>query len=201
MSLPAVSTAPVVAATTVVSDQVWTVDDLERMPSGYRYELLDGVLYKTAMPAWPHPLVVKNLFNTLDDWVRSRGSGYVLTPQTGLQLNRINYLDPDVVYVRPDQVPRKRGQRITSAAFAAEVLSPSNRLASLEEREARFLRWAWKRSGTRITRLARWRSAGAPATATSPPNSFARPRPLPRSCSRACRFRWMHSGPVSRTKL
>lgn len=57
----------VVTATTTVSDQLWTVYDLEQMPSGRRYELLDGVLYMVAMPAWPHPLVAKNLYNLLDD--------------------------------------------------------------------------------------------------------------------------------------
>jgi len=135
----AVSTpSGVVATTTTVSDQLWTVADLEPLPSGRRYELLDGVLYMVAMPAWPHPAIVDNLHALLRDWVRQHGLGRVLAAQSGLYLNELNYLDPDIVYLRPEQVPSRRGQRIKAATLAIEVLSPSNFRAPREEREIRF---------------------------------------------------------------
>jgi len=61
MSQAVLTPSGVVAATTTVSDQLWTVYDLEQMLPGRRYELLDGVFYTVAMPSWPHPLVAKNL--------------------------------------------------------------------------------------------------------------------------------------------
>jgi Uma2 family endonuclease len=138
MSQAVLTPGGVVTATTTVSDQLWTVSDLEPLPSGRRYELLAGVLYMVAMPGWPHPLVAKNLYNLLDDWARAEKCGYVFSAQTGLYLNEHNYLDPDIVYLRPHQVPRGEGQRVQSATLAAEVISPSNFRSSREDREVRF---------------------------------------------------------------
>lgn len=70
--------------------------------------------------------------------MRAEKCGYVFPAQTGLYLNEHNYLDPVLVYLRPQQVPRREGERIHCAALAAEVISPSNLRASREEREARF---------------------------------------------------------------
>lgn len=138
MSQAVLTPSGVMTTTTTVSDELWTVYDLEQMPPGRRYELLEGVLYMVAMPSWPHPLVAKNLYNLLDDWVRAEKCGYVFSAQTGLYLNELNYLDPDLVYLRPHQVPRREGERVQSATLAAEVISPSNLRAPREEKEARF---------------------------------------------------------------
>lgn len=138
MSQAVMTPGGVVATTTTVSDQLWTVADLAPLPSGRRYEILDGVLYMVAMPAWPHPLVAKNLYNLLDDWVRGEKSGYVFSAQTGLYLNEHNYVDPDLIYLRPHQVPAREGARVQSAAMVAEVISPSNLRASRDDREERF---------------------------------------------------------------
>lgn len=138
MSQAVLTPSGVVTATTTVSAELWTVFDLEQMPPGRRYELLDGVLYMVAMPAWPHPAIVDNLHAILRDWVHQHGLGRVFTAQSGLYLNELNYLDPDIVFLRPDQVPSRRGQRIRAATLAIEVLSPSNFRAPREERELRF---------------------------------------------------------------
>lgn len=66
------------------------------------------------------------MYNLLDDWARAEKCGYVFSAQTGLNLNEHNYLDPDLVYLQPHQVPQRDGERVTSAALAAEVISPSN---------------------------------------------------------------------------
>lgn len=138
MSQAVITPGGVVATTTTVSDQLWRVSDLEPLPSGRRYEILDGVLYMVAMPAWPHPAIVDNLHAILRDWVHQHGLGRVLTAQSGLYLNELNYLDPDIVFLSPAQVPSRRGQRIREATLAVEVLSPSNFRAPREERELRF---------------------------------------------------------------
>lgn len=124
----------IIAATTVISDKRWAVSDLEQMPRGYHYEILEGVLYQAAMPGWPHAIIVSNLLELLGPWVRSRRLGRVLPPQTGLYWNETNYIDPDLVNLRPEQLPAP-GAYPRSAALAVEVLSPSNLRASREERE------------------------------------------------------------------
>jgi Uma2 family endonuclease len=92
-----------------------------------------------ATPYWPHPEVIDNLDDILGSWVRSHRLGRVLGATTGLYLNPINYLDPDLVYIRQADLPRRRRTRHKRAALAVEVLSPSNLRASPEEREARLL--------------------------------------------------------------
>jgi Uma2 family endonuclease len=130
----------VTAPTTMVSDRMWRVDDLRNQPEGYRYELIEGVLYMAAMPGWPHGLIVNNLSDILSPWVRSHGLGRVMTAQFALYLNEVNYLDPDLLFIRADQLPKHEGDRGTAAALAVEVLSPSNLRAPREGREALFAR-------------------------------------------------------------
>lgn len=127
----------VLVPTTVVSDRTWTVSEVERWPDHLRFEILDGVLYMAAAPYQPHPIVVDNIDDILGTWVRQHQLGRVLGAQTGLYLTEINYLDPDLVFVRRSQIP-SRGQRYTCAALAVEVLSPSNLRAPREVREERY---------------------------------------------------------------
>lgn len=128
---------PVLAPTTAISDRTWTVEHAETLTPRGRCEILGGVLYLTGPPRWPVPELVANLLMLLAAWVRAHRLGKVYPPQTGIYLNETNYLDPDLVFLRPDQRPRK-GQRTTRAALAVEVLSPSNLRAPREEREQLF---------------------------------------------------------------
>jgi Uma2 family endonuclease len=128
----------VLVPTTTVSDIPWTVERAEEVRPSFRWEILDGVLYMAAPPFYPHPEVVDNLYGLLRSWVQPRKLGRVLPAQTGLYLNETSYVDPDLVYVRPEQLPTGPGQRHTHAALAVEVVSPSNLRAPREEREARF---------------------------------------------------------------
>ncbi len=115
----------IAAHTSVVADREWTVDDLRLLPEDYRCELVEGVLYMAAMPAWPHATVVENIRDIIGPWVRSRKLGRVVGPQAGIYLNERNYIDPDLIFLRHDQFP-EAGERPRSAVLAVEVLSPSN---------------------------------------------------------------------------
>ncbi|MFN3648797.1 MAG: Uma2 family endonuclease [Armatimonadota bacterium] len=130
----------VLQRTTTVSDHVWRAEELDGLPAGYRYELVEGVVYMAPMPAWPHGAVAQNLADLLSPWVRARKLGRILSAQTGIYYGAHNYLDPDLLYLRPEQVPTHRGERVTQATLAVEVLSPSNLRASREDREALFHR-------------------------------------------------------------
>jgi Uma2 family endonuclease len=129
----------VVASTTTISDRDWTIRDLEQLPPGSRYELLDGVLYMAALPVWPHGGIAGNLAELLGPWVRTRRLGRVVGAQTGISLGERNYVDPDVMYLRPEQLPAP-GSRPVTATIAVEVMSPSNFRAPREDRERLFQR-------------------------------------------------------------
>jgi Uma2 family endonuclease len=130
----------VVAATTTVSDVPWTVERALEIQPAFRWEILDGVLYMAAAPYYPHSEVVDNIDDILGPWVRQRRLGRVLHAQTGIYLNERNYLDPDLVYLRRDQLPSGEKARHTAAALAVEVMSPTSLRAPREAREARFQR-------------------------------------------------------------
>jgi Uma2 family endonuclease len=127
----------VLVPTTAVSDRSWTVAEVEAWPVRTRFEILEGVLYAAALPLAPHADIVSNLLSLLASSVRARGLGKVYPPQTGLYHSETNYLDPDLVFLRPAQRPRK-GERAAAAALAVEVVSPSNLRAPREPRERLF---------------------------------------------------------------
>jgi Uma2 family endonuclease len=131
-------TQVVIAPTTVISDRTWTVEEVSRSALQGRCELVEGILYMVAMPNWPHADIVDNLYQILGPWVRSRRLGRVYPPQTGIYLNETNYVDPDLMYVRSEDIPTRRKQRVRTAALAVEVLSQSNFRAPREQREELF---------------------------------------------------------------
>jgi Uma2 family endonuclease len=126
--------AGVLVRTTTVSDVVWTIADVERLPSGPRYEVLGGVLYILSPPVWPQPVIGRNLQLVLSLWVRERRLGIVVGAKSGITDGLRSYLDPDVLYLRWDQIP-PRGGRPEAAALSVEVMSPSNLRAPREDRE------------------------------------------------------------------
>lgn len=122
---------------TMISDREWHVEDLERLPEGCRYEILEGVLYMSPMPDLRHGGIITNLLDLLSPWVRSRKLGRFFPPQTGVYLNEKNYLDPDLLFLRVSEYERWP-RRATRGTLAIEVLSPSNLHASREDREHLF---------------------------------------------------------------
>lgn len=130
----------VTAPTIIVSNREWRFEDLRSQPEGYRYELVEGVLCVAGVPGWPHGLIVNNLSDILSPWVRSRALGRVVTARFGLYLNEVNYLDPDLLFLRTHQLPGAEGEHAVAAALAVEVISPGNLRAPRAVREALFAR-------------------------------------------------------------
>ena len=130
---------PFTPPTTIYSNRKWRVQDLELMPRGYRYEILDGLLYMAAMPFFPHPLIVESFQRTLGVWIWQHDLGHLFSPRTGIYYSDTQYVDPDLLFVRYDQTPKRRG-RLKQATLAIEVVSESNLRAPRHEREALFHR-------------------------------------------------------------
>jgi Uma2 family endonuclease len=130
--------ASVRRSTTFVSNREWCVQDLDWMPSGYRYEILNGVLYMEALPYWPHPLVIENLQRTLGVWIWQHDLGHLFSPQTGIYYSETQYVDPDLLFVRQNQTPEDDEGLLRQATLVIEVISQSNTRAPRTEREALF---------------------------------------------------------------
>lgn len=104
--------------------QVWTVDDLDRMPDdGLQYELLDGLLLVTPAPVLLHQRAIGNLYLLLRG-ACPPGMEVFMAPVDWRPDLRTS-LQPDLLVVRQEDV----GVANVTAplVLAVEVLSPSTR--------------------------------------------------------------------------
>jgi Uma2 family endonuclease len=118
--------------------QLFTVDDLERMPNdGRRYELVDGVLIVSPAPGVPHQVVLRELVVLLHV-ACPRDLGVV--PGPGVRMSDDTELIPDLVVVHRDQLTPRRVTR--PPLLAIEIQSPSTALFDLNTKKAVYERFS-----------------------------------------------------------
>jgi Uma2 family endonuclease len=118
--------------------QLFTVDDLERMPDdGRRYELVDGVLVVSPAPRVPHQLVLAELIVLLH---AASPPGLFALPAPGVRMSDDTELIPDLVVIPRDQLT---GRRVTRPPLlAVEIQSPSTALFDLNTKKAVYERFS-----------------------------------------------------------
>jgi Uma2 family endonuclease len=109
-----------------------TYEDLQAFPEdNLRRELIDGELIVTAAPSWRHQRVVAKLVHRLLSHCEVHG-GEVLPAPFDVYFSDINVVEPDVLYVRPENVERLEQRYLRSAPdLAVEVSSPTTRRVDL----------------------------------------------------------------------
>lgn len=124
------------SATTLV-----TADDLLALPTGMgnRYELVAGELRVMSPSGWSHGKVVGKLHNRLGNFIEQHDLGIVFGAETGFRLgsNPDTVRAPDIAYVANDRIPDKppkQGFWPGAPNLAVEVLSPSDRVADVDEK-------------------------------------------------------------------
>lgn len=115
----------------------WTCEDWLRLPDdGFRYEVLDGVLYTTPPPTTAHQRSLFRLARAMGNFVVEQQLGEVLVAPCGVKLpGQPVPVQPDILFVsaaRRDIV----GQEYVEGApdLVVEVLSPSNWLYDRSEK-------------------------------------------------------------------
>ena len=118
--------------------QLFTVDDLERMPDdGRRYELIDGVLVVSPAPRIPHQLVLAELIVLLH---AACPPGLFAVPGPGVRMSDDTELIPDLVVIPRDQLT---GRRVTRPPLlAVEIQSGSTALFDLNTKKAVYERFS-----------------------------------------------------------
>lgn len=109
----------------------WTRADLPSLPDdGNRYEVLDGTLFVTPLPAPAHQRIAFNLMHLLEPYVIRHGLGTVLGPSAVVFGD--NELQPDVavIPIGPHDLPRE-WKLVPRALLVIEVLSPTTRQRDL----------------------------------------------------------------------
>ncbi|CAA9568038.1 MAG: hypothetical protein AVDCRST_MAG33-2242 [uncultured Thermomicrobiales bacterium] len=106
-----------------------TLEDLAATPDDGRiYELLNGEIVVSAAPTWKHQVVLQMLNRSIDGWVVQHGTGIALTAPVDIVLDAENVLQPDLLYVGPDNPGRVRNGRFHGAPdLAVEIISPTSR--------------------------------------------------------------------------
>jgi Uma2 family endonuclease len=110
-------------------DRNWTADDWERLPheSGYRFEIIHGVLYMSTAPSPFHQWVSRQSFLVLNDQLDNRGVGITLTSPIGLFMPGSQPVQPDLlVLASEDSALIREGRLETIPLLVVEILSPSN---------------------------------------------------------------------------
>jgi len=118
--------------------QLFTVDDLERMPDdGRRYELVDGVLMVSPAPRIPHQVVLAELIVLLHG---ACPPGLFVVPGPGVRMSDDTELIPDLVVIRQDQLNARRVTR--PPLIVVEIQSPSTALFDLNTKKAVYERFS-----------------------------------------------------------
>ena len=88
-------------------DRPLTHHDLDHTPEdGNLYEVINGVLYVTPFPDYPHQEAVGQLFRALDTHVRDHGLGKVFPSGLKVVLDEPTGVGPDLVYISLPRMDR-----------------------------------------------------------------------------------------------
>ncbi len=119
-----------------------TYDDLRRFPEdNLRRELIDGELIVTAAPNTRHQRVVMKLSARLFAHAEAHG-GEVYPAPTDVYFSETNVVEPDVLFVGPENLARVEKPFIRSAPdLVVEVSSPSTRRLELVRKRELYERF------------------------------------------------------------
>lgn len=126
-----------------------TAEDLYKLPSDRRCELIDGILIEEPLPYFEHGSVVANVIGALASHVQAKGLGKVLT-RSGFILRR----DPDTVraadiaFIRAARIPPEglpTEYWVGAPDLAVEVIGPHDTPAEIHARVR-----DWVESGTSL---------------------------------------------------
>ncbi len=112
----------------LLDDRIWTIADLDFMPDndGNSYEIIDGVLYVSPPPGWPHAFISRDLFELVNDYLRGKSLGIAVFPRAGIMRTERTWVEPDFFVL-----PFVEGRRPDSGAdlvpmLVVEVISPTS---------------------------------------------------------------------------
>jgi Uma2 family endonuclease len=100
---------------------------LERFPEDKRrIELLDGQLVMAPAPTLRHQRVVQRVFLALDGYAKAHG-GEAFGVAVDTYVSETNVVQPDAMYLSPDDVDPDEERVVRRATLVVEVSSPATR--------------------------------------------------------------------------
>ena len=125
-------------------DASWSYARWSKLPDdGHRYEVIDGVLYKTTAPSFFHQWIIRQIVRALLSQIDDVDIGLTAWSPIGLLMPGCDPVQPDIVVVRSAERDMIYDRRINGVpALIIEVLSPSN-----AEKDTEIKRAAYARAG------------------------------------------------------
>lgn len=117
-----------------------TFADLDATANDGRiYELLNGEIVVSAAPTWMHQIVSQTLNRLIDGWVVQNEKGIALVAPVDIVFDRQNVLQPDLIYVGPNNPGRVVEGRFHGAPdLAVEIISPASRTRDATVKAMRY---------------------------------------------------------------
>jgi len=116
----------------------WTFEDWEKLPDdGYRYEVIDGVLYMTPPPNFvKHQRPAGRLYSAMSAFVNARRLGEAGIAPTGIRLpTQPVPVQPDIFFIAAGRADVQIGHYVEGAPdLVVEILSPSNWMYDRQEK-------------------------------------------------------------------
>lgn len=103
-----------------------TVEDFMKLPEGMLAELIDGEIYMSAAPQVPHQRVVLVLATEIGAFAHSRKLGEVLLSPMDVHLPSGDIVEPDLVFVRRENLSIIQDWVRGVPDLLVEVLSPAH---------------------------------------------------------------------------
>jgi Uma2 family endonuclease len=113
----------------------WTYEDWLELPNdGWKYEIIDGVLYMSPPPLIRHQDVSGELFSEMRIYARRNKLGKVLEAPCGVRLPGQKVpVEPDILFVKQERLNIIEERYVEGAPdLIVEILSPSNMNYDLE---------------------------------------------------------------------
>jgi Uma2 family endonuclease len=103
----------------------WTVDMLEALPDdGMRYEIIDGELFVTPAPSYPHQRALREIFRQLDPYLGDAPSAELIFSPADVRSGPRTSVQPDLFVMRkPVRLEGHGWPDLDSLLLAVEVLS------------------------------------------------------------------------------
>lgn len=115
----------------------WTYEDWLRLPDdGFRYEVIDGVMYMSPPPSFRHQSTVTELARQMGNYVVEHKLGQVVVAPCGVRLpDQPVPVQPDIFFVKAERLHIVGEDYIEGTPdLVVEVLSPSNWLYDRREK-------------------------------------------------------------------
>lgn len=110
----------------IATTERWTIERLRALPDDRnRYEIVDGELFVTPSPSFPHQDAVASLFLQLRSYAVAHRVAHVLTAPADVEYDEHTVVEPDILAMplREGRKPRS-WQEAGRLLLAVEVLSP-----------------------------------------------------------------------------